>query len=59
MLGGVTLGLMPVSEQWSVQAFVQNITDKEYFAQRTRRQSEIISSAADGRRYGVRFNYSF
>lgn len=59
VLGSVTLGFMPTSEQWSLQAFVQNVTDKEYFSQRTRRQSEIIASAADGRRYGVRFNYTF
>ncbi len=58
-LGAVTLALMPESEKWRVSAFVNNVTDEEYYSQRTRRESEIIASAGEGRRYGLRVNYAF
>lgn len=58
-LGGVTLSIMPESEQWGVTAFVDNVLDEDYYSQVTRRESELIASAADGRRFGVRFSYQF
>ncbi|MEM8563409.1 MAG: TonB-dependent receptor [Pseudomonadota bacterium] len=58
-LGAATVALSSNDATWTLSAFVQNLTDKDYYSQRTRRDTEIIASAADGRRYGVRVKYAF
>ena len=58
-LGAATLALASSAGDWSVSAFVHNLTDKDYYSQRTRRDTEIIASAGEGRRYGFRVNMRF
>ena len=58
-LGAATLALMSPTGRWTLSAFVQNLTDEDYYSQRTRRETEIIGSAGQGRRYGVRMKYVF
>lgn len=58
-LGAANLALTSPDGKWTLSAFVQNLLDEDYYAQRTRRESEIIATAADGRRYGVRLKFTF
>lgn len=58
-LGAARAALVSPGQAWELSAFVTNLTDEEYYSQRTRRSSEVIASAADGRRYGVRIRYNF
>ena len=58
-VGGARLALVSPSESVTISAFVQNMTDEEFFSQATRRASEVIASIGEGRRYGVRVRYNF
>ena len=58
-LGAVHISLSGLERRWTVTAFVQNLLDEDYYAQRTRRESEVIASAAEGRRYGIRLKVAF
>ncbi|MCY4426830.1 MAG: TonB-dependent receptor [Halieaceae bacterium] len=58
-LGAARLAVISPDQKWTVTAYVKNLTDEEYYSQMTRRSTEVIASAADGRRYGLRVRYDF
>ena len=58
-LGAARLALLAPGERWQISAFVTNLTDEEFYIERTRRDSEVIANAVDGRRYGLRVRYNF
>lgn len=58
-LGNFRLMFFSPDQSWRVTAFVNNLTDEEYYTNKTRRGAEVIAAAAEGRRYGLRVQYSF
>jgi iron complex outermembrane receptor protein len=58
-LGSVNLIVRSPDDSLSFNAFVQNVTDKDYYSQKTRRSTEVIASAGQGRRYGITVRYNF
>ncbi|BFM14841.1 TonB-dependent receptor [Maricurvus nonylphenolicus] len=58
-LGALHMGLTSPDQKWTVSAFVENLTDEEYYSQMTRRSDEVLATPADGRRYGLRLRYSY
>ena len=58
-LGAARLAFISPDDHWTIAAFVNNLTDEEYYSQKTRRNSEVLAAAGDGRRYGLRVRYDF
>ena len=58
-LGGARFAVTSPDAHWTVSAFVNNVTDEDYYSQLTRRDTEVIGSAGNGRRYGLRLRYDF
>ena len=58
-LGSVRLALILPGQNWRVTAYVDNVTDEEEYANKTRRGQEVIAAPLGGRRYGVRVKYNF
>ncbi|MEO0438901.1 MAG: TonB-dependent receptor [Pseudomonadota bacterium] len=58
-IGSVRASLLSPSEQWLLSLFINNVTDEDYFANKNRRETEVIGLPAEGRRYGLRASYRF
>ncbi|ARN74552.1 TonB-dependent receptor [Oceanicoccus sagamiensis] len=58
-LGSFRLALISPEQNWRITAYADNVTDEEEYANKTRRSQEVIAAALDGRRYGLRLQYSF
>lgn len=58
-VGSGHLILTSPNENLMITAFVENVTDEEFFSSIVRRDTEVLVNPADGRRYGIKIKYAF